>query len=171
MILNNKKSARQVLRASLIVEIDYYAAPNCSALCSSGSGTPKADGTQECNCQENKQATINVAYWEKKMGSGAFKLTFKRYGFNSSNGSISNNSYRGTTITALNTNNMSASQNDISIATEIDFAETPNDLSDIKIRVNGVVYTFTKTSSAGTTFGCSSKIFSSTGTYTIEFLN
>ena len=105
------------------------------------------------------------------MGSGAFKLTFKRYGFNSSNGSISNNSYRGTTITALHNNNMSASQNDVSIATEIDFAETPNDLSDIKISVNGVFYTFTKTSSAGTTFGCSSKIFSSTGTYTIEFLN
>ena len=39
---------------------DYYAAPNCSKLCSSGSGTPKANGTQECSCFNGIEGQVTV---------------------------------------------------------------------------------------------------------------
>ena len=43
-----------------MIEADYYSAPNCNALCSSGSGTPKANGTQECSCSVGIEAKVTV---------------------------------------------------------------------------------------------------------------
>ena len=38
-----------------MIEADYYVAPDCSKLCESGLGSPKSNGTQECNCQEKEK--------------------------------------------------------------------------------------------------------------------
>lgn len=49
--------ARFVLIAAtgLLIKTDYYTAPDCSKLCESGSASPKANGTQECNCQAKEK--------------------------------------------------------------------------------------------------------------------
>ena len=45
-------------------QTDYYAAPDCSAQCENG-GSPKADGTQGCNCNTETEkfvSDIHIGY-------------------------------------------------------------------------------------------------------------
>ena len=142
---------------------DYYAAPNCSKLCSSGSGTPKANGTQECSCADTTQMILTAgSYTQKFWGTS--------YGFAANYGNLSNNTYRGSTITSFFTTGAeSLTIGGVSVSTQIKFADAPNDASDINVKINSKVYTFKRASS--TVWGCSEKIFTSTGTYQIEFLN
>ena len=49
LVVHQKFSAAQE-HIQLSFWTDYYTAPDCSKLCSSGSGSPKANGTQECSC-------------------------------------------------------------------------------------------------------------------------
>ena len=158
MILNNKKSARQVLRASLIVEIDYYEAPNCNALCESGLGTPKADGTQSCECKSNKIILT--------VGKQTSSLRGSYYGFYppTKMGSLSSNIFRESKITRFYTKTKTSK-------TYLVFESAPNDQSEIKVKVNGTIYTLTKSAASDKEWTCDSKIFTSTGTYEIEFLN
>ena len=58
----------------------------------------------------------------------------------------------------------------ISCMSTIAFKSAPTDLSDIKVKINGNIYTFQM--SSDTSWGCNDKIFPLPGkTYTIEFLN
>ena len=89
-------------------------------------------------------------------------------------GSLSNNIYRGAEIqkiaTAVGSNSCHYNNNpNISCMTEIKFKSAPNDLSDIKARINGHVYTFRRADDKS--WGCNDRIFTTTGTYTFEFLD
>lgn len=104
-----------------------------------------------------------------KAGSYSKKFLGSTYGFAATYGSLTNNNYRGTTIASFTTISGEGTLGGVSIKTSITFKSAPNDKSNIKIRINGTVYTFIRASN--TTYGCSEIIFTSEGTYTIEFLN
>lgn len=96
------------------------------------------------------------------------------YGFKDGKaGSLSNNIYRGTEILSITTLESGKSchykDTNIGCMTTIDFKSAPADLSDIKVKINGNVYTFQRGYDAS--WGCNDKIFTTSGTYTIEFLN
>ena len=138
------------------MKIDYYAAPNCNTLCSSGSGTPKANGTQDCNCNEFTKITIHSTcenYQDVIPECGTNGGNYGGYG-----------TYRGQVITifysTLKGNNK---------GTRLQLKKIPNDQSDIKVRVNGKTYTLTYLGKG--VWKTSEIIFSGSGTYNVEFLN
>ena len=137
---------------------DYYAAPDCNVLCSSGSGTPKANGTQECSCSEIKKITITS-------GSYIYEDVIPEYGYERGLcGSLSSTQYRGQTITYFYSTTKGNNK-----GTYLTFQKAPNDVSEIKVRVNGIVYTLQHVKKMY--WQCSEVIFSKTGTYVVEFLN
>ena len=132
-------------------------------MCSSGSGKPKGNGTQECTCIDTTLTILTA-------GSYSQKFWGTDYGFSANYGNLSNNSYRGTTIVSFYTTGAeSLTVGGVSVLTQIRFSETPNNTSDIKVKINNKVYTLRKAGSK--VYGCSERIFTSTSKYTIEFLN
>lgn len=93
-----------------------------------------------------------------KWKSSAFSKS--RYGFNSAHGAMSITDYRNSTIQSFYS---------VSNTTTLIFTAILNDQSEIKVKVNGALYTLTK--SSDTTWKCDTAIFTSSGTYEIEFLN
>ena len=142
----------------LLIKTDYYTAPNCNALCSSGSGTPKANGTQECSCIDTTQTILTAGSTSSLRGS--------YYGFYPPTkiGSLSSNIFRESKITRFYTKTKTSK-------TYLVFESAPNDQSEIKVKVNGTIYILTKSAASDKEWTCDSKIFTSTGTYEIEFLN
>ena len=124
----------------LFLRTAYYAAPNCNSLCSSGSGTPKADGTQNCSCFEGNTFTLSAA-----------KVTYKfftnkiYYGYSDGNvtkgtgGALSPNAFRGQTISRISS---------MSSGTDLYFASLPSDTSDITMKINGQTITLVRDTSS-----------------------
>ena len=135
-----------------MLRIDYYEAPDCSKLCSSGSGKPKANGTQECSCTASNKVSMTAGR------SGITRGYSKSLGI----GSISPDTYKGIEITSL------ASYKVVS-STSITFESAGNMPDTLKIKINGTVYDFNKTGSL--TWERKGIIFAPGQTYTIEFLN
>ena len=138
---------------------DYYAAPNCNVLCSSGSGEPKANGTQECSCASLKTASM--------VAGGNFLI----YGYSPSFGSLTPDTYKGIKITKFTTLTLGSNST-------IVFEKIKGIPETIKIKINGTTYDFVKTTSTDEDTGevsiywkCKAKIFEKDKTYTIEFLN
>lgn len=131
--------------------IDYYSAPNCSAVCPNG-GTPKANGTQDCSCVTTTKVTL-VAGTRKNFNHG--------YG-DGSYGSLTPNTYRGVKITKFYTYSF------LGKWTRLYFESTNNIPNTLKIKINDTVYDFVKEDNY---WKNSAAIFSSGKTYTIEFLN
>ena len=141
-----------------MLRIDYYAAPNCNALCSSGSGTPKANGTQECNCKKTIDVHLSSECWMNENKGWNF------CGYESSGrGGISSTAYRDSNIVSFYSNTSARN-------THLTLLPVPNDKSDIKVRVNGNTFTC-KYARFGKSWSCPSAIFSVSKMYTIEFLN
>ena len=155
----------------LVGGIDYYTAPDCSALCSSGSGTPKADGTQECSCMASNRFSLVAAKNKSYDDYGYFPPAYGKYNRPlSPQGSISPDDFRGRTITALYSHNY----NGLKITFLIFKRPKLDDLSDITMVINKKRYTFKLAAIdeyGNVQFNCNEIIFSSTGNYTIEFLD
>ena len=116
-------------------------------MCSSGSGTPKANGTQECECNITLNFIAKSGETDFGGGNGYFNGNFK---------------YRGRTITELYAGNRAA---------VLLFNIAPGDLSDIKIEVNGKIYIFTRFKTAAWKCKDARSIFRSGKNYSIKFLN
>ena len=143
-----------------IIGTDYYAAPNCNALCSSGSGTPKANGTQECSCIEINKATLVAGRHSANYGYS------KSLGY----GSLKPDTYKGIKIQRFSS--FSSNFSDKQKSTSIAFESLSNIPDTLKIKINGTVYDFVKTTSDTSIFWkFNGRIFHNGETYTIEFLN
>ena len=81
----------------------------------------------------------------------------------SERGGISSRIYKDSTILSLYSNTSIGS-------TFLKLNPMPNDKSDIKIKVNGNVYTL-KYRKFNKTWVCSQDVFNSTKNYTVEFIN
>lgn len=128
-------------------------------------GTPKADGTQECSCSENN--VLKAEAWTIRM----FSSNIREFGYNSEHGSLSPNTYKGYQISSFYTDYIGGSIKRKKIGTSLVFLESPSFSTDIHVRINNVVYTFDRVSSSSKTWRCKDRIFTSAGTYKIEFLN
>lgn len=138
---------------------DYYAAPNCSKLCSSGSGTPKANGTQECNCQTAVSGS----------GSGSCWDDYEEVGCNLD----LNVSYRDNTSVRIST-----ICDNLGCYSVLTFDKEPKNQSDIEVLINNNHYIF-----AADDTGCkpthpkkefcysTNSVIIDDGKYKVEFLN
>ena len=149
-----------------MLRIDYYAAPNCNALCSSGSGTPKGNGTPECNCAEEAKITMTLTAGSHKYGFDYGYGLQKEMGYGS--GDLT---YRGANIVEFDSVKGGFWVGDQKCPTLLSFYSNLNDISDIKIRVNGKNYIFKVVSGYKSYFYCNDLVFTHTGVYNIEFLN
>lgn len=122
-------------------------------MCSSGSGTPKANGTQECNCLKGTSTQITVDY----AGRGYYE---GKYGY------LTNKNYHNVKINAFYT--------EISGGTWIELSENINQ-STIIVLVNGKQITFSARCCTNgiTSFYSSEKVFKTYKNKTIDliFLN
>lgn len=127
-------------------------------MCSSGSGKPKGNGTQECSCIEINKATLVAGRYSANDGYSKF------YGY----GSLKPDTYKGIKIKSFS----SFYPNTSRTSTSISFESLSNIPDTLKIKINGTVYDFVKTTEDSVIFWrCKGKIFRNGQTYTIEFLN
>ena len=91
---------------------------------------------------------------QKKMGYGSGDLT-----------------YRGANIVTFESLKNGIWVGDQKCPTLLSFYSNLNDISDIKIRVNGKIYIFKVVSGSKMSFYCNDLVFTHTGVYNIEFLN
>lgn len=122
---------------------DYYAAPNCNALCSSGSGTPKANGTQECECSVGLQAKVTVSEkiedhdWKvNDSNSGSYKIHYIKAS-GSSNGYTFDISYVYYTGTCYRYNPCSAPHTTISTSLLPTPTSKDSPVYKLRVTVNG----------------------------------
>lgn len=141
----------------LLIKTDYYAAPNCSKLCESGSGTPKGNGTQDCVCQSSVKGTGSGSCWDDYDEVGCnldLKLNYR-----------GNDSVRISTVC-----------DNIGCYSVISFTKAPTDQSDIEVLINNAHYIFTaddtgcKPISPKEEF-CYLDSIIDDGQYSVEFLN
>ena len=139
-------------------QTDYYAAPDCNALCSSGSGTPKANGTQECLCN-NKVYSIRF-YCMSDGYCDSYKTGTEEY---------RSEIIRGQFLENFVTWEDYFSSNGMRVWSAITLQGKPDNTSDLRVKINGTVYVFKY--AYDNRFYSSSRIFRSNTTYSIEFLN
>lgn len=140
-------------------ECDYYSAPDCSVVCPNG-GTAKANGTQECNCNLTTTTTLVSSQLRDIYGYISGYL-----------GSLKPDTYRGIKITSFYSGNFLYGK-----SARLYFEKTDNIPDTLKIKINGIVYDFVKTTSTQTGklqiyWKYSGAIFEKDKAYTIEFLN
>lgn len=136
--------------------IDYCTAPNCSTVCSSGSGSPKANGTQECLCIEVNKVTMVAEIHSTRIGYD------KLVGY----GSLKPDTYKGIKIQSFFSKILGDK------LTTIVFESSSNIPDTLKVKINGTVFDFIKTTNGTSIFWKKrGKTFSNGQTYEIEFLN
>ena len=139
-------------------ETVYYSAPNCNAICSSGSGTPKANGTQDCSCQSARTST-DTKCWENYDDIGCYINI--------------NTSYRDNNSVTIST-----TCDNHGCYSNIDFRNAPKDQSNIVVKINGTKYEFLAndrgcglTDAKSWCLDNDISIIEESKNYTIEFLN
>lgn len=133
-------------------------------MCSSGSGTPKANGTQECECKSSTQGKLTAEVISND-GFLGYVVGYINYD-NLKIGEMNATSYRNGTITGF-LSNYSLNKTILSISPYI------SDTSDINIRINGAIFKFKfiRNENGISQFTCDKFMFNQESEYTIEFLN
>ena len=101
-------------------------------MCESGSGTPKANGTQECSCSEVAKANL-IAKNQSELGLLIVGYRSNKFG------SINPDNYRGHKITQFTTL--------FRKTTSLVFENYSGIHETLKIKINGTTYDFMKTTS------------------------
>lgn len=138
-------------------ECDYYKAPNCNKLCESGNGSPKADGTQLCNC-----TTEFVLTSVKKLKNSI--------GYEKNNyGKLVPVNLRDREIKYIKTYYDRLRDTHY---TYIKFTDSPEDKTNIIMKINNIEYIFTYNSEDDRWVANSSdRIFKADNTYIITVIN
>ena len=152
----------------LLIKTDYYAAPDCNALCSSGSGTPKADGTQSCECNQINKATLTSVTWTETSSSN--NRTYSYSGYTSNHGSIDNENFYGANIEKIYSRRCSKNCGLTKFTRSyVVFSNPPSISGALKILIDGTEYILSQQDS--TTWHFSGSLRLSAGQHIIEFLN
>ena len=131
-------------------------------MCESGSGRPKADGTQDCECSIQLKTTLKAGkiIHCDVTSKGDKCYTYIGYHYSSNNGTLTNKNYRGKEISKFAS---------IGGKTRIEFKNSKGlPRGDIVVKINGVKYIFKDMYGR---YRYDGVIFVEGNTYKIEILN